>query len=607
MGERGLRLSGGEKQRLGLARAVLREPAVLVLDEATSALDSHTEREVQAALDDASRGRCTLSIAHRLSTIVSCDEVVVLRAGVVVERGTHDGLLSARGLYASLWSKQLAEQTEPSGRSNGPSAPWSMWPWPAPTNGAMHGEDESGAADEARGTPASIDTPSAAAAVHAGRASSLQPPSRAEECKAQVEIRMPPDAAAMFKRRTLTPLIERVTAFIDDHGGQQPEGTRADLPSGSPNVGPSGRSSVYDRQHSWLNRQMKQVSSLFLSGKFSDETLAAASLEAAERAAPPKAPHHPPPGRYVPPDVALTADQGSRTPPDGTPPDGPPSSADEPSEPAPSKNANERAELDFRFLIDLWLLVHIGIDRHPLAVLLSELTFATALTALVLWLLPIPASYLVTSAEVNRLVGSAVVGLIVALALILPLWHVGRRAGARHVPLVAHLRRRSLPLLFLCVQTYNIAGFFVAITPSLIYQALIAEPRQCGKVPALLGRALGYICAVTVCKALVGVGKESAALLWRAELTRFMHERYLRRGAHYHMGLLQPSVDNPDQRIARELDLWSASLADLFVAVSTSLFNVVWCAAPRLLLSSALHTSLASGCFWMLLVASGCL
>ena len=106
VGERGLRLSGGEKQRLGIARALLREPSVLVLDEATSALDTETEREVQDALDAAAAGRCTLAIAHRLSTIVNVDEILVLKGGVAVERGTHEALLEAGGLYASMWSKQ---------------------------------------------------------------------------------------------------------------------------------------------------------------------------------------------------------------------------------------------------------------------------------------------------------------------------------------------------------------------------------------------------------------------------------------------------------------------------------------------------------------------
>ena len=107
VGERGLRLSGGEKQRIGIARAVLREPTVLVLDEATSALDTETERGVQDALDDAARGRCTLTIAHRLSTIVKSSEIIVLRAGVAVERGAHEALLrKADGLYAAMWVAQ---------------------------------------------------------------------------------------------------------------------------------------------------------------------------------------------------------------------------------------------------------------------------------------------------------------------------------------------------------------------------------------------------------------------------------------------------------------------------------------------------------------------
>lgn len=106
VGERGLKLSGGEKQRVAIARTILKAPAVLVLDEATSALDTFTEREIQDALDRVSRGRTTVVIAHRLSTIVNADEILVLDKGVVVERGTHDGLLERRGIYSAMWNQQ---------------------------------------------------------------------------------------------------------------------------------------------------------------------------------------------------------------------------------------------------------------------------------------------------------------------------------------------------------------------------------------------------------------------------------------------------------------------------------------------------------------------
>jgi ABC-type transport system involved in Fe-S cluster assembly fused permease/ATPase subunit len=106
VGERGLKLSGGEKQRVAIARTVLKAPPILVLDEATSALDSHTEHEIQEALDRVSRNRTSLVIAHRLSTIVSADEIIVLDQGRIAERGTHGELLAMNGLYASMWNRQ---------------------------------------------------------------------------------------------------------------------------------------------------------------------------------------------------------------------------------------------------------------------------------------------------------------------------------------------------------------------------------------------------------------------------------------------------------------------------------------------------------------------
>ncbi len=110
VGERGLKLSGGEKQRVAIARTILKAPPILVLDEATSALDSHTEQEIQDALDRVSRNRTTLVIAHRLSTIVGADEIIVLDQGRIVERGTHAQLLASGGLYASMWNRQREAQ-----------------------------------------------------------------------------------------------------------------------------------------------------------------------------------------------------------------------------------------------------------------------------------------------------------------------------------------------------------------------------------------------------------------------------------------------------------------------------------------------------------------
>jgi len=106
VGERGLKLSGGEKQRVAIARTILKGPPILVLDEATSALDSHTERDIQDALDRVAKNRTTLVIAHRLSTIVGADEILVLDKGVIVERGRHNQLLAQGGLYASMWNRQ---------------------------------------------------------------------------------------------------------------------------------------------------------------------------------------------------------------------------------------------------------------------------------------------------------------------------------------------------------------------------------------------------------------------------------------------------------------------------------------------------------------------
>ena len=108
VGERGLKLSGGEKQRVSIARTILKSPPILILDEATSALDTRTEMEIKSALDLVSRDRTTLVIAHRLSTVIDADEIIVLDDGLIVERGTHAALLAFGGLYATMWQRQQA-------------------------------------------------------------------------------------------------------------------------------------------------------------------------------------------------------------------------------------------------------------------------------------------------------------------------------------------------------------------------------------------------------------------------------------------------------------------------------------------------------------------
>ena len=111
VGERGLKLSGGEKQRVAIARTLLKNPPVLIFDEATSALDSANERAIQAELQSAARNRTTLLIAHRLSTVVDAHQILVMDAGQIVERGTHSELLALGGRYASMWALQQSDPT----------------------------------------------------------------------------------------------------------------------------------------------------------------------------------------------------------------------------------------------------------------------------------------------------------------------------------------------------------------------------------------------------------------------------------------------------------------------------------------------------------------
>jgi ATP-binding cassette subfamily B protein len=116
VGERGLKLSGGEKQRVAIARTILKNPRLLILDEATSALDTATEQDIGAALRQVARNRTTLVIAHRLSTVIDADEILVLREGVIAERGTHAALLARGGVYAEMWAAQAEAQERSSER-----------------------------------------------------------------------------------------------------------------------------------------------------------------------------------------------------------------------------------------------------------------------------------------------------------------------------------------------------------------------------------------------------------------------------------------------------------------------------------------------------------
>ncbi|EFX62242.1 hypothetical protein DAPPUDRAFT_68106, partial [Daphnia pulex] len=131
VGERGLKLSGGEKQRVAIARTLLKSPKFVLLDEATSALDTHTERNIQASLARVCRNRTTLVVAHRLSTIANADQIIVLQEGSIAERGSHEELLALKGVYAEMWNNQISNE----GDSTAPTTPVSREFFPCSDGG----------------------------------------------------------------------------------------------------------------------------------------------------------------------------------------------------------------------------------------------------------------------------------------------------------------------------------------------------------------------------------------------------------------------------------------------------------------------------------------
>ena len=160
VGERGLKLSGGEKQRVAIARTILKDPRIILLDEATAALDSETEQHIQEALDKLSQGRTTLVIAHRLSTITTADQILVLHAGQVAESGTHDELLTLKGRYASMWRKQIrAQKAAEEAKVLSDRAEQLRNEAQGGEDSASQSEDERAAGGKAAATPQGHDTP----------------------------------------------------------------------------------------------------------------------------------------------------------------------------------------------------------------------------------------------------------------------------------------------------------------------------------------------------------------------------------------------------------------------------------------------------------------
>ncbi|KAL4400131.1 ATP-binding cassette-type vacuolar membrane transporter Hmt1 [Malassezia pachydermatis] len=184
VGERGVRLSGGEKQRVAIARTILKNPPILLLDEATSALDSHTERQLQSALQTLMQGRSSLTIAHRLSTIIDCDKILVADHGRIIEAGTHDELIKLGGKYSHLWRQQSKTQAEQAAEAQAFASTSATGPAPAFVS------DKTGDSTAKAGKASTA--PNAKADVNADS----KPASTSGKAEAHTETTAPPEAAA---------------------------------------------------------------------------------------------------------------------------------------------------------------------------------------------------------------------------------------------------------------------------------------------------------------------------------------------------------------------------------------------------------------------------
>ncbi|OEU08212.1 ABC_membrane_2-domain-containing protein [Fragilariopsis cylindrus CCMP1102] len=259
-----------------------------------------------------------------------------------------------------------------------------------------------------------------------------------------------------------------------------------------------------------------------------------------------------------------------------------------------------KANINRKFFVNAWRLIRIITYYHPLYMMITEFVFVIAFTCLLLTLLPVPASYGALSEPVSRsislgiilpfLCGSIGIQLIYAYVTI----HSKKQKKKKQkFQWTTELKKRSIPLLFLFAQAYNIAGFFTMIIPSLMYMALVSNPPNCVDFPQLIGQAMKYIIVVSIMKAILYFYTDSCTLLWRQVLTTKLHILYTRRGkAYYQLLLLFPSsttissskkgvinnngIDNPDQRMTQEILYWCTNLSLLLQTVAISIFDIVW-------------------------------